>query len=75
MTRPKMATIIMTQFFVSIEVLGPSGVPHAHTNWITGGKINANADEHNAPINERKKFSFGTISATTTVNQTRKMDH
>lgn len=36
---------------------------HAHTMSTNGGKINANADEHNAPINEINAFNAGTTSA------------
>lgn len=53
----------MIQFFVSTNPLGPFDVPHADTNSISGGKINANPDEHKAPINEMNAFNAGTSSA------------
>lgn len=53
----------MMQFFASVNPLGPFDVPHADTNSITGGKINAKPDEHKAPINEMNAFSAGTSSA------------
>lgn len=58
----------MTQFFINIMALGPLDVLQAQTNSITGGKTKANADEHSAPINERKWSNFGTISEMATVN-------
>lgn len=66
--RPNTATTIMTQFFVNIIALGPLDELQAQTNSITGGKTNANAEEHRAPINERKLSNFGTISEMATVN-------
>lgn len=62
-TRPSRATRMIKQFFVSTNLLGPFDVPHAKTNSITGGKINAKPDEQRAPINEMNEFRAGTSSA------------
>lgn len=58
----------MMQFFMSVNPLGPFDVPHAYTNSITGGNINAKPDEHNAPINEMNAFNAGTSSANESEN-------
>lgn len=50
-------------------LVGPSAVPHALTNSITGGKIKANPDEQSAPISEMNAFNAGTTSA----NESEKM--
>lgn len=62
-TRPSRATTMIKQFLVSTNPLGPFDVPHAKTNSITGGKINAKPDEQSAPINEMNAFRAGTSSA------------
>lgn len=58
-----MAIVRIAAFFASVIGLGPFEVPQAHTNSITGGIINANPDEHRAPINEMNAFNAGTTSA------------
>lgn len=55
-------------FLPVTSLLGPSGVPQAHTISITTGKTNANADEHRAPSNEMNAFNTGTISAKESAN-------
>lgn len=66
MTNPNNATIKIVQFFDISHPLGPSDVPQAITNSMVGGKANANADEHSAPINDMKRFRCGTSSDMTT---------
>lgn len=51
-------------------LLGPSGVPQAQTNSITGGNTNANPDEQRAPISEMNESNAGTFSATEYVTST-----
>lgn len=61
--RPNAATRRITEFLPRRNLLGPSDVPHAVTNSITGGKIKANPDEQRAPISEMNAFRAGTTSA------------
>lgn len=62
----------MRKFFASNSELGPFGVAHAQTNSISGGNINANPDEHSAPISEMNALSAGTTSATESVYKKRR---
>lgn len=61
--RPNNAKQRIKLFLASTDPLGPSDEPHAQTNSIIGGKINANPDEQRAPINEMNAFNAGTTSA------------
>lgn len=64
--KPNNATINIMEFLSNTDPLGPSDIPHAHTNSMIGGNTNANAVEHNAPINDINRFSSGTSSDMTT---------
>lgn len=62
-TKPKQATNKIQKFFAMFQILMPFDEFHAHTISTSGGNINANADEHNAPISEINAFNAGTTSA------------
>lgn len=61
--KPIAAINNMIEFFIKRNAPGPSDVPQADINWITGGKTRANAVAQSAPINDMKRFNFGTSSA------------
>lgn len=61
--KPIAAINNIAEFLINKKAPGPSDVPHADINWITGGKTSANAVAQSAPINDMKRFNFGTSSA------------
>lgn len=69
MPNPKRATTKIPMFLRQIHGTAPSEFPHKPTSSNNGGKTNARAVEHKAPISDINIPRFGTTSAIATGNK------